>query len=204
MTDSNLVPVPVWTPPQRYDPLGDTWEQMAGSADQIFGADLETAESLIGVPHIILLATFRLGDYQRPDLKIPGDYVSLDVLTAPETEIDRARLRAKIAPDSHVRGNERLVWNASGTGAYRQVVSYLEARKLILLPEGPDGGEYGQSRLDTPVSKWNIHQSATYRLDSDGLYQSAEFDIRLLCPRGLRKSEYGNEKSKEAVTYYLA
>ena len=198
----NLPAIPEWEVPGMY--AGESWDSLTSQADEVFGADLETAESLIGIPHIIILATFRLGDYQRPDLKIPADYVSFDIVTAPDEDIARARMRGKVSNDSHVMGGEHLVWNASGTGAYRQFVSYLEARKLIVLPDGPTGGEFGASRLDTPVGHWNIVTTITPQLDADGNYQSVAFPVRLRCPRGLRKSEYANDKSREGITYYLA
>jgi hypothetical protein len=211
MTDGNLPALPPWmanpAQPVRYQ--GESWESLTANADEVFGGDLEKAQSLIGVPHMIVLATFRIGDYQRPDMDIPGDYVSLDVITAPQAEIDRARARMRgrgdDVPESLVTGGEHLVWNASGTGAYRQVVLYLEiARKLIRLPDGPEGGEFGVSRLDTPVRQWGIHDSVPVKFDASGQYESVEFNVRLHAPRGLRKSMYDNKRGKDIETFYLA
>jgi hypothetical protein len=75
---------------------------------------------------------------------------------------------------------------------------------MIVLPDGPQRGEFGASRLDTPVSQWNIINTIPIQLDADGHYQSVAFPVRLRCPRGLRKSEYANDKSREGITYYLA
>jgi hypothetical protein len=182
---------------------GDSWDALTSGADEIFGGELEKAESLIGVPFVAVRVTFRVGDFTRADTNEPGDYVSIDLITAPEDIIAKRRAKGRIPDTVNIEASSHLVFNVSGTAAYRQIVSYLEVRKLIVLPEGPENGEFGKSRMDTPVRLWNIHKSARVRLDEDGKYESAEFDIRLHAPRGLRISEFDNRHGKDISVYYL-
>jgi hypothetical protein len=184
---------------------GESWDTLVTGADEAFGGELEKAESLIGIPFIIVRMTYRLGDFARianVDPR-PGDYVSIDLITAPADVIAKRRERGRIPEGVNADPDEHLVLNLSGTGAYRQLVSYLEARRLIVLPEGPDGGEFGASRLDTPVAEWKIFQTAKIGHDAEGHYQSAEFDVRLRCPRGLRVSQFDNRHGKDIEVYYL-
>lgn len=188
----------------------DSWDELTKNAVQIPGADLEIADSLVGIPFVIVRLTFRIGNYERRDDPGEiGDYVSAELITAPEDVIQKRRSRGKIPDTSIAEPASALVVNLAGTGAYRQIVSKLEALRLIILPEGPDGGELGKSRFDTPVRKWQISNYAKIRYtepDEQGVtsYQSAEFDVRIHAPRGFRISEYDNRLSKDISTYYLA
>ena len=47
--------VPQWT--------GGTWEDLVRDADEVFGADLEEGDNLIGMPFAVVKMTFRPGEY---------------------------------------------------------------------------------------------------------------------------------------------
>jgi hypothetical protein len=185
---------------------GGTWDELVAQSEQIFGADLEKGASLLGVPFVIVRATFRPGNYIRSDMKgVNGDVVFISVITGPQTEIDKGKRRGRIADDCPVEPGEHLGFNEAGTGVYRQVVLYLETAGLIRLPEPekPEEGRYGESRLDAPVKTWLIHDSATTAQTDTGDV-TVNFDLRLFCPRGLRESSYENEHTKQGVTRYIA
>lgn len=185
--------------------LGGTWEELAREADEAFGADLEKGDTLIGVPFVIVRATYRPGDYKRPDIKnANGDYVSLDVIIGPRSEIDKGIQRGRIIPPCTVEPGEHLVFNEAGTGVYRQVTEYLESKGRIRLDtDAPAEGRYGVSRYDFPVGSWQVDNYAKVTFADNGA-KSLEFDIRLLCPRGLRASDYENEATKTGHTRYIA
>lgn len=185
---------------------GDTWDELVLQSQEIFGADLEKGAALIGVPFVVVRATFRPGDYARSDIKgMNGDVVFLDLITGPQDEIDKGKRRGRIADDCPVGPGEHLGINEAGTGVYRQITEYLESSGLIILPEPqkPAEGRYGESRLDAPVSKWQVHNSAASRWTDDGQL-TVSFELRLYCPRGLRESAYENEHTKQGVTRYIA
>ena len=196
---------PVDTTPVLF--AGDSWDALTQGADEVFGGELEKAESLVGVPFMVLRLTFRKGDFARKDKAHdgePGDYVSVDLVTAPPDVIQRRIERGKIETSSVIAdANSHLVLNVSGTAAYREFVKILEHKRLIQLPEGPEGGEFGESRFDTPVRLWGIHNVARVKYGDDGTYQSAEFDLRLHAPRGLRVSTFDNRHGKDISVYYL-
>lgn len=185
------------TPAERY------WADVTTDADRVDGADLEKGANLIGVPFCITRAVFRKGDFLNQG--ITGWYVSLEAVIAPAVEIARAYRRGRIAEGTalSVEQGENVVFNEGGTGVYRQVVAYLEAKQLITLPEGPEQGKYGESRYDTLPPEWQVTDAAKLALDPESGNPSISFDIRLLCPRGLRSSEYENEYTKQGVTRYL-
>lgn len=184
-------------------PAESYWADVTHGADRVDGADLEKGSNLVGVPFCITRAVFRQGDFLNQG--ITGWYVSLESVIAPATEIARAYRRGRIPDGTQltVEPGEDVVFNEGGTGVYRQIVAYLEAKKLITLPEGPEQGKYGDSRYDTLPPEWQVADSADVSLDSETGKPSVSFDIRLLCPRGLRESEYENEYTKQGVTRYL-
>jgi len=181
------------------------WADVTQDADRVDGADLERGANLIGVPMCITKAVFRQGGFLNQG--ITGWYVSLEAVIAPAVEIARAYRRGRIPEDTEltVQPGEDIVFNEGGTGVYRQIVQYLEAKGLVTLPEGPELGKYGDSRFDTLPPEWTVNvediQSVT-RIGPDG-ERTLTFDIKLLCPRGLRSSEYENEYTKQGVTRYL-
>jgi hypothetical protein len=185
---------------------GGSWEDITRDADEVFGADLEKGNQLIGVPMCIIRATFRQGDYMSAKIDNKGWYVSLDTIIAPQTEIDRAIRRGRIPEENTVpEPGEHLIFNEGGTGVYRQVVEYLAAKNRIQIKSDlPETGAYGESRYDVLPPEWDYPEHGQYdlRFDPDG-NPVVSFEIRLLCPRGLRSSEYENEYTKQGVTRYL-
>jgi hypothetical protein len=183
---------------------GEDWYTLTRDAHEVFGADLEQGQYLIGVPMCLIQATFRRGDFADKNGD-KGFYVSLDTIIAPDTELAKA-LRRKRIPDGApaVEPGEHLVFNEGGTGVYRQIVAYLESQGRILIKSDlPAEGAYGESRFDITPADWDVDESADFRIGEDGQLSLA-FSIRLLCPRGLRTSEYENQYTKSGVTRYIA
>lgn len=184
-------------------PAERQWLALTDQADTVEGADLEKGANLIGVPFCITRAVFREGDFVNQG--ITGWYVSLESTIGPIGEIARAYRRGRIPDGTQltVEPGESVVFNEGGTGVYRQIVAYLEAKGLVTLPEGPEGGAWRESRYDTLPPEWTSNAGITETGD-DGKPVSIEFGVTLLCPRGLRQSEYENEATKQGVTRYLA
>jgi hypothetical protein len=185
---------------------GGTWDDFTSQADEVFGADLEKGDALIGVPFGIVKATFRYGNFADSITGMNAFYVSLDVIIASQVELNRAKRRRNAYAENieAVEPGEHLVFNESGTGVYRQVVQYLNTVGLIKLPEGlPEEGKLGESRYDILPSLWEVSPAAETRLAADGT-DTLAFNVRLLCPRGLRASEYENERTKKGKTRYIA
>lgn len=185
---------------------GGTWQELIQGADEVTGADLEHGNTLVGVPMCIIRATYRQGDYVSPLTKSPGWYVSLETVIAPENEITKGIRRNRIPEDNQEyaldMAGERLVFNEGGTGVYRQITAYLEAKGLIRIgADLPDDGHYGESRFDVSPAEWEVPDGGV-RYGIDGL-PVLDFNLRLMCPRGLRVSEYENEYTKAGVTRYI-
>lgn len=184
---------------------GGSWGDLAGTADEVQGADLEKGGQLIGVPMCLIRADFREGDFFQNGIQ--GWYVSLETIIGPQADIDRAYKRGRIPDDIAVpEPGERLVFNEGGTGVYRQIVEYLEGKGLIRIDSdlGKTGG-MGESRYDILPPEWSVRediQADVLRIGPDGT-KSVSFPLRLLCPRGLRQSEYENEHTKQGCTRYL-
>jgi hypothetical protein len=185
---------------------GGEWEELAASADQVQGADLEKGGQLIGIPMCLVKAVFRQGNYLQNG--VTGWYVSLETIIGPPEEITRAIRRGRIPEnvDISVEPGERLVFNEGGTGVYRQIVEYLEAKGLVRIDSPlPKTGKWGECRYDVLPTEWTLREDIApevLRIGPDGT-RTMDFDIRLLCPRGLRQSKYENEYTKEGVTRYL-
>jgi hypothetical protein len=93
--------------------------------------------------------------------------------------------------------NRTIVINDGGTGIRRQMVSYLQARGLIDVGTTLDDS----NPLDKPFDTWASGDDAAHE----------GFKIKLLCKRGLRKSDYdaigekGDPNHRPAgTTHYLA
>jgi hypothetical protein len=147
---------------------------------QYGGKENERAlDALIGIPFLILHATFRQGDIIPTGLDAPRDYVSAECLVHP---MHAARFARKY-----------VIFNDGSTGIYRQIVAALAARDLIELDENlPETGDAHATRYDVSFSD-DEHPSVEFR------------GIRIFCPEGLRKSEYPNPAGGgKSVTWYLA
>lgn len=174
-------------------------------ADEVDGYDLLKDDALyqvVGLPFMATKAIFRDG-IQQKGMDYRGDYVSLEIRVAPRSAWDLNRISSRrksfnLGPDSPIAvPDEQLVINDGSTGLYRQIVQYLAAKELIILPEGPAEGEKGESIFDLPRSQWKF-----------GAPNGTEgFEIKLRCSRGLRFSEYQSEylpEGETARTWYIA
>jgi hypothetical protein len=192
----------------------ESWTDLASGAVVAPGADLIPGNLLIGVPFIITRAVFRpAGHITKGDTTFVPDkttphYVSLEVVTGDDTTFAKARQRGRITDQCPIDPGEELVFNEGGTGVYRQIVAAFEAFGWIGLPEGPQEGPYGESRMDTPPGEWDFTKSGVsagvdVRFAADG-GQVVTAPLLILARRGLRQSEYENDYTKEGVTRYLA
>lgn len=192
--------------PAPYNPALETWEEATSAAHEVMGHDLakdELLDALIGVPFLITRFTFRPGipASETTQFMAKGDtyaYVSVEAVIAPEVELKRRRVNVDTLPFDP---GALVVFNDGSTGIYRQTVNYLEAIGFITLPEGPDEGSKGSVRFDLPPTKWTEVHAGELSFDEDGngIYT---VNVRLRCPRGLRKSTYDSPFG-EAGTRYL-
>jgi hypothetical protein len=181
-----------------YIPGEESWESLVASADEVLGHELlsgEAADKLIGVPFIITRVVFRDG-ILRAGSQYRDDYVSCEAVVAPKEVLAERARKGRLDLDSiSVDPGEHIVFNDGSTGIYRQIVQYLESKGLIKLPAGPEAGAKGESRFDLPRSQWYEGDDKA----TEGIH------VRLLCPRGLRYSEYVNDYSPDgAKTRYIA
>ena len=191
--------------PANYQPGVISWDALKESADQVLGHDLakdEMADALVGVPFCITRVTFRPGF--KKNSKAFGEgitfaYVSCEAVLAPLTELNRRRVNLQSLPFD---AESLVVFNDGSTGVYRQIVQYLAAKEFIALPEGATEGPMGEVIFDLPPEKWTDVRTGNAVFDTDGFMQY-DTNIRLLCPRGLRVSEYENEWTKDGKTRYL-
>ena len=198
-TEIAEVITPEWTPYR-----GESYAELSQTAGVAPGGDLVKGDSLIGVPFVITAMTFRIGDYMSAVTKVRGAYVTVECLTGDMQAFKRAVKRGRLIEEDDVFDpEEEILFNEGGTGAYRQAVQVWEGLGWIKLPEGPDGGPYGESRLDTPLSEWNVTSPAVdarFGPEGDPVYSAP---VRLVCPRGLRASDYKNEYTQEGRTRYF-
>lgn len=210
--------------PTRLTPM-DVWENLTDGAMVVGGGDLEKANALVGVPFLVSLITLRKGDYLHGRFKdgrlIPDTgcgqshpYASINVTTAPKSIIDRAyeRMVRRAKKDEHpeypsVGPLEDLILNLAGTGAYRQLLEFCEVQELIAFPDAPKNGPFGEVRYDSLPAQWNPGEKfadagGEWRVNIDG-DPVISVPVRLVCPRGLRASEYENEYTKDGRTFYL-
>lgn len=168
------------------------WNAAAAGADKVIGHSLiggkdneQTLDMLVGVPFVIEKLTYRQGDVNimaKGETPFYRDYVSVEALVHP---LHQSKFR-----------RERIVFNDGSTGIYRQIIAYLAARERVQLNEDyPEKGDANGTRYDVCLSGPGTKES--------GEREDREFAIRLVCPEGLRKSDYRNSYG-EAQTWYLA
>lgn len=180
-----------------YVPGVDDWDTLTASADEALGHELisgEAADKLIGVPFVITRVSFREGT-QRAGALYRDDYVSCEAVVAPKNVLaERARKGRMNLDDISVDPGEHIIFNDGSTGIYRQIVAYLAGKGFITLPDGPEAGGKGETIYDLPRSQWDDGEDDA----TNGI------NIRLLCPRGLRYSEYSNDYTQDGKTRYIA
>jgi hypothetical protein len=160
------------------------WNAQTADALEVEGYSLyggkendKTLDALIGVPFLIKQVTFRSGDIVPEGQVEPRDYVSVECLIRPDHALKFAR--------------RYVVFNDGSTGIYRQIVAALIAADLVdEYANLPESGDANTTRYDVSYS------------GEDG--EPHSFNLRLLCPEGLRKSDYQTGKYGQAVTWYLA
>lgn len=191
---------------EPYNPGAESWGDLVASADEVLGHDLlkgEAADKLMGVPFIITRVHFRDGT-QRKGCVYRDDYVSCEAVVAPRDVLEAKARKGRIIgatgerltlDDLPVDPGEHIVFNDGSTGIYRQIVQYLAAKHIIVLPDNvPENGGKGDSRFDLPRSQW----TRGAEIATDGI------NIRLYAPRGLRYSEYANDYTEDGKTRYIA
>lgn len=180
----------------------DSWTDATSGADKVFGHDLaknELLDALVGIPFLIHHLTYRAGA-MRGTPPERADYVSVECMIAPADELRRRRVNLDTLP---FEPGSTVVFNDGSTGIYRQIVVYLAEKGFISLPEGKTEGGLGETIYDLPAAKWaGIHAGIT--TDNDG-HTDYSVNVRLICPRGIRRSEYPNAyvPGEDAVTRYL-
>lgn len=183
---------------------GEAYGDLVATAAVLPGGDLVKGDALTGVPFVTTAMTFRIGDYLSAVTKVRGAYVTVECVTGDARAFSKALRRGRIDENCPIDPDEEIIFNEGGTGAYRQAVHVWEGLGWLKLPDGPDGGPYGESRLDTPLSEWEITDHAVstgVTSEGDRVFSAP---VRLSCPRGLRASEYENEYTKEGRTRYFA
>lgn len=175
---------------------GQSFAELVTTSDVVDGADLAKDElklALCGIPFVITRVVFRPGAARKA-------YVSSELVIA---DADTLRRRRVNVPDMAFEPEQRVVFNDGSTGVYRQLVQYLEAKGYITLPDMPENGSYGETKYDLPPEQWTEINAGEISFDDDGrgIYTK---NVRLSCPRGLRKSEYQNDFNPDgSTTCYL-
>lgn len=177
-----------------YDPELD-FRKLAAEAEYFArGFRLVEKDDLIGVPFVVINATFREG-YLDPVTKEKGDYVSLEcvvadkeILEAPQTQAQLNHARAGTGPLG-VYPSEPVVINDGSTGIRRSMVEVLS-----LAGDVKTGGDY-----DRPYQVWEKGSAEAEFGFSRGQTRALPY----VALRGLRRSDYENEFG-EATTFYFA
>lgn len=99
-----------------------------------------------------------------------------------------------VSAEAVTREGSNIVFNDGSTGIRRQLVNYLSQKGLVDPGKGPEEGP--ECRYDNPFSDWKKGKEEAVN----------GWDIRLVCARGLRVSEYEwpAGSGQLASTWYLA
>lgn len=166
---------------------------------------VDDKDQLCGVPHIIIGVTYQKCTPQRP-----RGYVSLRGLIGDQAALDEAKRRHWIPNDGEIAFNpeERIVYNDGSTGIRRQITQLLDKWGLIAVGNENYNGEDENypTRFDLPWTEWDSFSQSERQGDEDvPSFQTNHMGnlFALKVGRGLRKSEYSNDKATDAVTYYL-
>jgi hypothetical protein len=180
-----------------------TFSAMALVADEVLGNALtkgDDLEKLEGVPFLITHVTFRRSFRSTQNRDLWLAYVSCEAIVADEAYL--AQL-GKSLDGLPFRPGEHIVFNDGSTGIYRQVVKYLASKEYVTIPEGPEEGGKEACRYDAPPSEWPDIRYGQNSFELEG-FMNYTAEIRLLCPRGLRKSDYSNDFTDDGTTHYIA
>lgn len=213
MTDLEKQPTGQLQEYQEYIPGKQSWDDLVSESTQVLGFDLtkdEYLDNLVGVPFIILRATFTQG-FMRG--QVQAAKVSCECLVAPKLDLHKiAQMRsandlpALTDPELELpQPSATIVFNDGSTGIYRQVVEHLEMTGRITLPDGERNGRMGETVLDLPPSGWaRIHDEEEFWIDDSG-FMRYRGNMRFMAPRGLRISKYPSDYNPSGgKTRYLA
>jgi hypothetical protein len=160
--------------------------------------------TLCGVPHIIIGVTYQMCTPARP-----RGYVSLRGIIASEDKLDEARRRGWVPNNGEIAFNpeERIIYNDGSTGIRRQVTELLHKWELIDVGnEEFTGNELYPSRFDLPWTEWAAYSQSEKQGENEvPSFQTNHLGnlFALNVSRGLRVSEYSNDKADDARTFYL-
>jgi hypothetical protein len=183
-----------------YDQLIDSGEFYAVPG---FGL-VDDKMMLCGVPHVIIGVTFQIPTPARP-----RGYVSLRGIIGTAAKLAEAKSRKWIpnGADCAFNPEERIIYNDGSTGIRRQVVELLDRWGLIEVGNHDfKANDNFPNRFDLPWTEWvSFSQDAV-----QGENIVPEFSTNhngnlfaLQVTRGLRVSEYSNDKADDARTFYL-
>lgn len=201
-----LNPTPVAIQPPL-DPVAQEWQTLLTDADQVDGHALEKdKDNLIGLPFIITGITFREGIVDRADKSRRMNYVSVEAMLPDTLTLRHAVQRGRITPQQAAMfaPGERIVFNDGSAGICRQLAQYAHTRGYVACPDGPETGDAGATRYDTPHLTWDIPDGSPaerrFATDDSGITAIA---VKLACLRGLRVSTYDAGYGEDSATYYL-
>lgn len=187
-----------------------SFSDMADSADKVLGRDLiggkdndVKLESLERVPFLITSVTFRPSFRSLKNPDVWNAYVSVEAVIADASYLAACGRSLEGKPFAP---GDTIVFNDGSTGIYRQIVEYLEAKGYVTLADGPKTGGMEKSRFDAPPSEWlEVHYGETsFPEGAPEGFLRYKAEIRLLCPRGLRTSDYTNDFTDDGTTHYIA
>lgn len=167
------------------------------------GFRLVDKDDLLGVPHIIISATYREG---FPRAGVKGDYLSLEAIVASADILTSTPVFSHIASeqpsvsklsDLSVFPNEAVVYNDGSTGVRRQVTQMLASSGMI--DPGPRGTDV-LDPADRQIQRW---AKGSDIMDNRIVASPNGDPLRIRALRGLRVSEYQNEYG-DARTFYIA
>lgn len=192
---------------ERYDRNDKTmsFSAMALVADEVLGNELvkdETLQMLEGVPFLITHVTFRRSFRSIQNKELWLAYVSCEAIVADEQYLTTYNKLDRLE-GKPFRPGEHIVFNDGSTGIFRQIVKYLEGKGYIQLHDGPEEGAKEVCKYDAPPSEWPDVHYGDVRFQEEG-FAEYRAEIRLLCPRGLRTSEYSNDYTDDGTTHYIA
>lgn len=158
---------------------------------------------LLGVPHVIVKATFWV-----PKKGI--GHCSVEAVIAPEEMLNKALERGKILTlgkdgRAMVDPLEWVVYSDGSTGIRRQVVTKLQEADLVDVghTDLAENGKLGDCRYDSPWTEWERFDESTMQGEVavpsfTRNHVGGQFALRVL--GGLTRSDYNDGESS---TYYL-
>lgn len=194
--------------PADADVMSISYDQLLNSGEfyAVPGYGLvEDKMLLLGVPHVIIGVT-----YQMPTPARPRGYVSLRGIVGNESKLEEAKRRRWIPNGGDIPFNpeERIVYNDGSTGIRRQVTEMLDKWGMIKVghEEGFEATDHFPTRFDLPWEEWERFDQVEVQGENmvPGFTRNHNGNLFALhVMRGLRVSEYSNDKADDAKTFYL-